>query len=214
MLTTFCLIQIPLAEGDLAGARRIVRGASPGIDSMALYAFLASYGAYTWVLDSSQKRALLTLPPKAFDRGEASRLFIYMLVYDELADPRLSKIYADSAIGQFQKDYGVLVTDSEPKYSRVLAYAGRSTEAIAAGDRAQAARPIDRDHLDGPDDVEPIAKAYARAGASDKALDLLERLLAVPGRLTSGRIRIDPAFAPLRDNPRFQRLAASQGTPR
>ncbi len=211
MLTVFCLIQIPLAEGDLAGARRIVRAASPGIDSMAVYAFLSSYGAYTWVLDESQKRAVLTLPPNAFDRGEGSRKFIRMLIYDELGDAHSSKTYADSAVAAFQADNGGAAADSEPNYGLALAYAGRRADAIAAGDHYLAARPIDHDFLDGPDDGEAIAKAYTRADATDKALDLLERLLGMPGRLSPGRLRIDPSFAPLRDNPRFKRLVTSHG---
>jgi pentatricopeptide repeat protein len=70
-----------------------------------------------------------------------------------------------------------------------------------------AGHPIDADYLDGPDNAEGVVKAYARAGQTDKALELLERLVHMPGRLTPGRVKLDPAFAPLRDTPRFQRLS-------
>jgi len=44
-------------------------------------------------------------------------------------------------------------------------------------------------------------------GKPDKALDLLEPLLKIPYYVSSGWLKIDPNFAPLRGNPRFQRLA-------
>ena len=49
---------------------------------------------------------------------------------------------------------------------------------------------------------------YTLNGESDKATETLERLVRVPGYVTPGWVRIDPNFAPLRGNPRFQKLVA------
>jgi TolB-like protein/tRNA A-37 threonylcarbamoyl transferase component Bud32/Tfp pilus assembly protein PilF len=210
ILTAFSLIQIPLAEGDLAGARSAVRAASPGIDSLTFYAFLAQYGSYTWVLDTNQQRALLGVPQSAYDRGHSAYALTRMLLYDELGDSTASKAYADSAAVALQADNHGYAADSDAAYGWALAMAGRRTEAIAAGDSYLRANPIERDYLDNVDNAESSLKAYVRAGATTKALDLLDRLLHIPGRLTPGRIRLDPAFAPLRSDPRFQRLATSR----
>jgi eukaryotic-like serine/threonine-protein kinase len=210
ILTAFSLIQIPLAQGDLAAARSAVRAASPGIDSLTLYAFLAQYGSYTWVLDTNQQRALMGVPQSEYDRGHSAWALTRMLLNDELGDSAAAKAYADTAAVALQADNHGHAADSDAAYGWALAVAGRRTEAIAAGDSYLKANPIERDYLDNVDNAENVLKAYVRAGATSKALDLLDRLLHIPGRLTPGRIRLDPGFLPLRNDPRFQRLATSR----
>jgi hypothetical protein len=53
-------------------------------------------------------------------------------------------------------------------------------------------------------------RIYLLAGEPEKALDRLEPLLRKPINNSPGWLRIDPTFAPLKGNPRFERLASGR----
>jgi serine/threonine-protein kinase len=89
-----------------------------------------------------------------------------------------------------------------------LAYLGRKDEAIAEGQRALALSPISKDAVNGPYYQHQMARIYLEVGEPEKALDLLEPLLRMPYYLSPGWLRIDPTFAPLKGNPRFEKLIA------
>ena len=58
----------------------------------------------------------------------------------------------------------------------------------------------------GPSIQEGLTRIYLLAGENEKALDHIEPLLEIPANLSPGLLRIDPAFVPLRGNPRFEKL--------
>jgi hypothetical protein len=66
--------------------------------------------------------------------------------------------------------------------------------------------PISRDAYIGPYLQHQLTRIYLLVGEPEKALDQLEPLLKVPYNLSPGWLRIDPNFATLRGNPRFERL--------
>ena len=87
----------------------------------------------------------------------------------------------------------------------------------AAGADNQAAIPIEKDALAGPQPIDILARVSARTGEPDRAIAALQKLLSIPynGALASGvplapaLLRLDPMFDPLRNDPRFQKLVAS-----
>lgn len=89
-----------------------------------------------------------------------------------------------------------------------IAYAGlgRKEDAIREGKRAAEFLPVSKDAIDGPNVVENLAYIYIMIGEQDAALDQIEYLLSIPSQLSVARLRIDPRFDPLRNNPRFQKL--------
>jgi adenylate cyclase len=92
-----------------------------------------------------------------------------------------------------------------------LAYLGRREEAMREGERGTALVPIGRDAYQGPYLQHQLVRIYMILGETEKALDLLEPLLKIPYYLSPGWLAIDPNFAPLKGNPRFEKLLTAKG---
>src|SRR5438874_2783781 len=94
---------------------------------------------------------------------------------------------------------------------------GDKAAALALSERAIAANPIEKDAVTGPVPIEILARVAARMGDPDRAIAALHKLLSTPYSgafgfgvpLTPALLRLDPMFDPLRNDPRFQKLAAS-----
>jgi TolB-like protein/class 3 adenylate cyclase/Tfp pilus assembly protein PilF len=94
---------------------------------------------------------------------------------------------------------------------------GDKAAAFKLIERAMAAIPIEKDAVWGPIPIEILARVSARMGEPDRAIAALQKLLSIPYDgalaqnvpLTPALLRLDPMFDPLRNDPRFQKLAES-----
>jgi serine/threonine-protein kinase len=129
-------------------------------------------------------------------------------------DGRRAAAYGDSARAALEQQLTATPEDAQ-RHSLLgvaLAQMGRKDAAIREGERAVALAPVEQDAQTGPYFVHQLARIYILTGEPDKAIDLLEKLLAMPYYLSPAWLRIDPEFEPIRKHPRFQKLV-NAGSP-
>ena len=92
------------------------------------------------------------------------------------------------------------------EFGAILAALGRKEEAIREGKRAVELLPESKDALEGPMMTLALAQIYAWTGENEEALRLLEHSLSNPDGITAPDLKLDPAWDPIRKDPRFQAL--------
>ena len=204
------LAMVHLAQGDLDAARSVLRGVPAEVEPTTLAAYVATYWDLFWLLDDAQQQLLLRLPPSAFADDRGNWGIVLAQTYYHRGDRARARIYADSARIAFLEQLAATPNDPQ-RHSLVglsLAYMGKKGEAIRYGERALELMNPARDGYTGPYIQHQLVRIYLLTGETEKALDKLEPLLTLPYHLSPGWLRLDPAFAPLKGNPRFEKLAA------
>ncbi len=206
-----------LWKGDLSAAEKVFSSVPPENDETGL----TTWGR-AWILTLERKfpDALQVLErfrgetmfttttaptPKAFAEG-----MIHLLQGD--------KIKARAEFESAREISGKLLLEAPGDAARhaqhglILAALGQRQEAVAEGKRAVELRPESQDALDGPQGTAALAQIYAWTGESDEAFRLLDHLFAIPTNLTVPMFKLDPAWDPLRKDPRYQTLIDKYST--
>jgi len=200
-----------LWKGDLSAAKEVFSSVPAETDPNGLITW-----AQAWMLALERKypdalQALeryrgetmfstTTAPsPKAFLKGR-----IYLLQGDKgkaQAELEHARVISEKLLRDAPEDPA-----RHAQHGIILATLGQKEEAIAEGKRAVELLPESQDALDGPSGTAALAEIYAWTGESDEAFRLLDHLLAVPSNITIPMLKLDPAWYPLRQDPRFQAL--------
>ena len=199
---------IRIGQGDLDGARGILREGMQRADSVSLAAFVSNYWDLFWALDEAGQQVALRTTPSAYGDDPATWALVQTQLRQLRGDHAGSLAYAEKA----RTGLELQLKQSPGNAGRMtalglaLAYLGRSREAIEWGERGLAKLPVAKDGYVGPYLQHQLVRIYLMAGDKEKALDLLEPLLKMPYYLSPGWLKVDPTFDPLRGNPRFERL--------
>ncbi len=199
-----------LGEGDLAGARAVLKAVPREVEPTALVAVVSNYEDLGWVLDEEQREILLRLTPSAFDDDRGTWALCLVQAYAWKGDAANVRTHAEEARKAYEEQLRAAPNDAQrhSDLGLALAYLGRKEEATREGERGVALDSVAKDAVTGPYVQHQLARIYMLVGEPEKALDKLEPLLKIPYYLSPGWLKIDPNFDPLRKNPRFQKLVA------
>ena len=127
-------------------------------------------------------------------------------------DPSVRPFYGDSLRAMAADDF--LIPSPIPRgrayaaLSLAAALDGQRDEAIRQGQLSLEALPISEGAIEATEFHHVVSIAYVIVGEAERAIDLLEELLAVPSTVYETWLRFDPFYDALRGNARFQRLVS------
>lgn len=157
------------------------------------------------------ERSAVAAPVTIFDQWSAARVtksFLLGIVAMVQGDTAKAKPWFEAEF-QFAESELNEMPDSANRHAQlglVCAYLGRKEEAIAEGRRAVELLPITKDAFEGPWLLASLAEIYGRVGERNRAIELLQQLLTLPGGVTVAELKRDWQWDPLRDDPRFQKI--------
>jgi eukaryotic-like serine/threonine-protein kinase len=204
-------VMVALAAGDLADARRVLAAAAADVPAAELAAHMALFCDLFWVLDDAGQRLALALGPEAYDGDRAAWSLVRAQLHYRRGDTAQARVWADTAARVLAAHIRDAPDDPQRPVLRglALAFLGRRAEALAEAERGLALARATPDATQIPYYEHQVVRIHLLLGEPERALDGLEALLKQPYWLTPAWLGIDPEFAPLRGNPRFERLIAA-----
>jgi len=164
------------------------------------------------VFEGNYQEALDRLSLKSEDIDDQfnfiSKARRHALIYRYMNKKELAKKYYDDARSILESKIQERPEDARFHSALGIAYAGlgRKEDALREGKLGVELLPVSKEAMRGAFRVEDLARIYVMVGEFEAAIDQIEFLLSIPSLLSIPLLRIDPAWNPLRDHPRFKKL--------
>ena len=201
-------------EGDLAGARLSLHEVPGIVDRGVLLAYVANYWDTYWIFDSADVALAKTLPISAFDGDRGVWGDIEMELSLSTGDSARAREYADSAARTLEHSIELDPGNWQSLlfHAYTLAILGKRAESIRDRDRGIAAAVATGDQWSSiPYAYHVAARVDLALGDRDAAIAQLGKVLEKPYFISPAWLRIDPTWNALRGDPRFEKLAHSDG---
>ena len=165
------------------------------------------------VFEKKYQVALENLSSAKLESFDTQFLFIpkellFAQISGLMGNQKSEKAYYESARSILEAKIKEQPNDIRFHSSLGIAYAGLDLkdDAIREGELATNLLPVTKDAWRGAFRIDDLARIYVMVGEFDAAIQKLEFLLGIPSELTVPLLRLDPAWDPLRDHPRFKKL--------
>ncbi len=151
---------------------------------------------------------LFRLSPAAFDNDRAWWGQSLAIAASQRGDVARARAYADSslAISASQSTANPSDPQLHVLYGVVLALAGRNADGIREAEQGVSLSASNLNDQNHQYSRLQLARVYTITGMKDKATAILEALALAHYVISSARLRLDPSFASLKGNPRFEKL--------
>ena len=204
-------------EGDIEAAKRAI-APLPGnarTNDRGSVSRMIGYHAFVHVMERDFAGALEDVKKERADSPSdvlpASARAAICVLADDNAGARLAGEEAraplEAKLRERPDDAGVMI-----QLSWVYVALGRNADALRLAHQRAASLPIEKDAYWGPNFEVGLAEIQARAGEPQEAVKTLRRLLAIPAgtSVSLQRLKIDPVWDPIRNDPEFQQLLAGK----
>jgi serine/threonine-protein kinase len=202
--------------GDTAKARTVIETAQRlglGNDPYVIYG-----RTLLDLFEGTFHEAVTRLPSESWEAVETQFYFVpkalfQAQIYGLMNQPQLARSHYESARKTAEAKVRQQPEEALFHSSLGIAYAGlgRKQDAIREGKAGVNLLPVSKEAYRGFYRVEDLARIYVMVGDYEAAIGQLEYLMSIPGDLGVGALRLDPAWKPLRNHPRFQNLLRRYG---
>ena len=204
-----------MQDGNVARAKRVLQQAASTLDPARILVNSVVRGVLVRVFAIDYGDALTRLTLQEAGGDSAIYYQDKAEFYGARNDVPLARVYYDSARVVLEARMIARPANKaaeqwpvEMWLAQAYAGLGRKESAIRLGREGAQLIPVSRDAFIGAAALLRLAEIYVQTGEYEAAVDQLEYLLTIPSPVSIPLLRVDPLYAPLRGNPRFERLVA------